>query len=44
MPAPKVKRGKMGKGTRENEIWYLEKQAKGRWQEEKEERVLGLLS
>jgi len=29
MPAPKVKRGKMGKGTRENEIWYLEKEAKG---------------
>jgi hypothetical protein len=44
MPAPKVKRGKMGKGTRENEIWHLKKEAKGRWQEEEEERVLGLLS
>jgi hypothetical protein len=38
------KKRKMGKGTRENQVWHLEKEAKGCWQEEKEERVLGLLS
>jgi len=32
----------MGKETRKNEIWHLEKKAKGHWQKEK--RVLGLLS
>jgi hypothetical protein len=35
---------KMGKRTRENESWHLEKETKGRWQKEKEERVLGFLS
>jgi hypothetical protein len=34
----------MGKRTRENEIWHLEKEAKGCREEEKEERLLGLLS
>jgi hypothetical protein len=34
----------MGKRTRKNKSWHLEKETKGCWQEEKEERILGLLS
>jgi len=33
----------MGKGTRENEIWHLEKEAKGRWQKETQEKHLGFI-
>jgi len=33
----------MGKGTRKNEIWNLEKEAKGCWQEEKEKEHLGFV-
>jgi len=34
----------MGEGARENESWHLEKETKGYWQKEKEQRILGLLS
>jgi len=29
----------MGKGMRKNEMRHLEKEAKGRWQKEKKERI-----
>jgi len=31
---------KMGKGTREKEVWGLEKETKGCWQEKKEKEHL----
>jgi hypothetical protein len=34
----------MGERTGKNESWHLEKETKGYWQKEKEERILGLLS
>jgi hypothetical protein len=33
----------MGERKGENEIWRLEKEAKGRWQEEKEKEYLGFV-
>jgi hypothetical protein len=40
----KSKEGKMGKRTRENQVWSVAKETQGCWQEKKKEEYLGFLS